>query len=104
MGRIKSHSVSVPGWEDGLCFCKSPEGTQRKQNESVLGLYKCSLCTCTTSLPSPIRTKPQRHSMSDIEVGKQQRTEDNGNLTFQTILLLLLGEFRIEKSPQHGLP
>lgn len=100
MGRIKGHSARVPGWEDGLCFCKSPEGTQRKQNESVLGLYKCSLCTVLRVFPHLSAQTPKAFH----EVGKQQRTEDNGNLTFETILLLLLGEFRGERSPQHGLP
>lgn len=41
---------------------------------NILGVFKCSLCTCGMSLHSPIRTKPQRNFMNDIEVGKQQVT------------------------------
>lgn len=55
-------------------------GEHRKQKENVLGVHKCSLCTYTANLPSPIRTKPQRHSASVSEVGKKRNPRTKATL------------------------
>ena len=95
MGRIKCFPVKVPRWEDGLCFHRNTGGEQRTQMKAYLGSINAP---CESSLTYPHQTPKAFHERQQGEEASEDSV-DNGNFTFQTMLLLLLGVFRRERDP-----